>query len=50
MRRDKADTAYLWDMLDAAKSAVDYTSDKTFAEYIQNPMLRHAVERVVEII
>ena len=50
MRRDKADTAYLWDMLDAAKSAVDYTSDKTFSEYIQNPMLRHAVERVVEII
>ena len=50
MRREKADTAYLWDMLDAAKSAVEYTSGKTFEQYIQGPMLRHAVERVVEII
>ncbi|MCC6682716.1 MAG: DUF86 domain-containing protein [Phycisphaeraceae bacterium] len=50
MRRDKRDIGYLWDMLDAARTAVTFTSGKTFEEYLHDRLLRLAVERLVEII
>ena len=50
MRRDKADAGYLWDMLDAAKAVVEFTAGKTLEDYLKDRLLRHAVERVVEII
>lgn len=46
----KARAAWLWDMLQAAREAHLFTQGKTFDDYLRDPMLRRAVERVVEII
>jgi uncharacterized protein with HEPN domain len=37
-------------MLDAARSVIDFVGDRTFEDYLQDPVLRAAVERMVEII
>lgn len=50
MRPEARDAAYLWDMLDAAHRAVDFTRGTTFAAYLENRMLQYAVERAIEII
>jgi uncharacterized protein with HEPN domain len=50
MRPDERDTAYLWDMLDAARSIREFTSGIEFKQYNQNRMLQLAVERAIEII
>jgi len=50
MQPEVADLAYLWDMLDAAAAVKEYVSDKTIKYYLENRMLRDAVERNVEII
>jgi uncharacterized protein with HEPN domain len=41
--RDKR--GYLWDMIGAARAVLDFTQDKTFADYRSDRMLRSAVER-----
>ncbi|MGC1275895.1 MAG: HepT-like ribonuclease domain-containing protein [Planctomycetaceae bacterium] len=46
----KADTAYLWDMLDAARAVAEFVSGRTFADYEGSRLLRGAVERHVEIV
>lgn len=50
MRPDQRDAAYLWDMLDAGRSAVEFTRDKTLADFLGDRMLQYAVERAIEII
>jgi len=50
MTHKKADPALLWDMLDAAKAIHSFVSGKTFYHYLDDRMLRGAVERHLEII
>ncbi|HUT35085.1 MAG TPA: DUF86 domain-containing protein [Planctomycetota bacterium] len=50
MPLEKSDASYLWDMLDAAEAVAEFVSGRTFNDYMQNRMLRGAVERHVEII
>lgn len=42
--------AYLWDMLDAARSASHFISGLTFEDYQRDRKVQLAVERAVEII
>jgi uncharacterized protein with HEPN domain len=44
------DTAYLWDMLDAALAIRQFLVEKDYEAYIQDRQLRNAVERNLEII
>ncbi|HEY9073230.1 MAG TPA: HepT-like ribonuclease domain-containing protein [Desulfobaccales bacterium] len=46
----KADAALLWDMLDAAMAIQSFVTGKTFHNYVNERMLRGAVERHLEII
>ncbi len=50
MRPEELDAAYLWDMLDAAQAAREFTADLTFDEYLANRQAQFAVERALEII
>jgi uncharacterized protein with HEPN domain len=50
MQRNQADEAFIWDMADAAKAVRDFVARKTFHDYVNDRMLRNAVERNVEII
>lgn len=49
MQPEDRDAALLWDMLEHARRAVTYTSGRTLEDYLANPMLRDAVERVIQI-
>jgi uncharacterized protein with HEPN domain len=50
MRPDPGDMARLWDMLDAARAAMEFTSGRRFEEFLNERLLRNAVERSLEII
>ena len=50
MRPDQKDLAFLWDMWDAAKAIQEFAEGKTFHHYLNERMLRGAVERHLEII
>lgn len=50
MRPERSDAAAIHDMLRAAETVVRYLSGKTREDYEGEPMLRHAVERNLEII
>ncbi|HQO34922.1 MAG TPA: DUF86 domain-containing protein, partial [bacterium] len=50
MQLDNKDMARLWDMLDAAKAATQFTQGLKYAEFLANRMIRNAVERNLEII
>ena len=50
MPRNKADAAYLWDMLDAARAIAEFVAGRSLADYEENRLLRGVVERHVEII
>ncbi len=50
MRPEKANSAYLWDMLDAAKAVREFVAQRSLNDYVGNRMLRGAIERHVEII
>jgi uncharacterized protein with HEPN domain len=50
MRPEDRDAAYLWDMLDAARTVRQITSGVTFDQYLGDRTLQLAVERAVEII
>lgn len=50
MRPDLGDASYLWDMLDAARAVHGFVRDRNFGVYLQDRMLRGAVERHIEII
>jgi uncharacterized protein with HEPN domain len=50
MRPESGDAALLWDMLDAARAVSQFTSGRSYADYMADRMFRGAVERHVEII
>ena len=50
MRPETGDASFLWDMLDAAKAVREFVSSRTYRDYLEDRMLRGAVERHVEII
>lgn len=50
MPPEQTDLKYVWDMLDAARNVDDMARDRSLEEYVQNTMLRLAVERGIEII
>ena len=50
MRLDSRDMARLWDMLDAARTAVEFTKRLGFEDFLNDRKTRNAVERNLEII
>lgn len=50
MQPDSKDMARLWDMLDAARAAMQFTDKMKFEDFLANRMVRNAVERNLEII
>jgi uncharacterized protein with HEPN domain len=50
MRQPRRDPAFLWDMLDAARSVIRFVGSKTFEEYLSDQFTQAAVERKIEII
>ena len=47
MRPDEKDAAYLWDMLQSAKTVNEFTTGVTFHHYQQDKKLKLAVERSI---
>jgi uncharacterized protein with HEPN domain len=50
MQPDPKDMARLWDMLDAARTAVEFTKGLRFEDFLRDRKTRNAVERNLEII
>ena len=50
MPPDTQEMARLWDMLDAARAAIDFTRDLRFEQFVMDRKTRNAVERNLEII
>ena len=50
MQPDSEDMARLWDMLDAARAAMQFTNRIKFEDFLTDRMVRNAVERNLEII
>jgi uncharacterized protein with HEPN domain len=50
MPPEKGDAAYLWDMLDAARTVQDVTRGIDFEAYMASRTLQLATERAIEII
>jgi len=49
MQPDSEDMARLWDMLDAARAALQFTNRIQFKDFLADRMVRNAVERNLEI-
>ena len=50
MRPDDKEMSRLWDMLDAARMAVEFTRDLNCEDFLMDRKTRNAVERNLEII
>ncbi len=50
MQPESRDSAYLWDMLEAARAVREFVEGLTAEQFLQNRMVQAAVEREVEII
>ena len=50
MAFEARDPAYLWDMLEAARSIQQFTAGVSSDEYLENRVMQLAVERQVEVI
>ena len=50
MRPDERDAAYLWDMLDAARTIREIAQGQTLDVYLADRTLQLAVERALEIV
>ena len=50
MRPEERDPGYVWDMLDAARSVLEFTTGVTHDDYLGDRKLQLAVERALEII
>ena len=50
MQPDQRDAAYLWDMLDAARTVEQLSSNQDFTQYSNDRRTQLAVERSLEII
>ncbi len=44
------DPAYLWDILEAARTAAEFVEPLTFNDYLKDRKLQLAIERLLEII
>ena len=47
MRPEKADLAYLWDMVDAARAVQGFVGNRTFHDYLSNRMMR-GIDSVIQ--
>jgi len=50
MPPENRDAAYIWDMVDAARTIQDFTAGVSLADYLLDRKLQLAVERAIEII
>jgi uncharacterized protein with HEPN domain len=50
MRPEDRDAAYLWDIVDAAKTIVEFTKGANLGSFLIDRKLQAAVEREIEII
>jgi uncharacterized protein with HEPN domain len=50
MRPPSHDAAYLWDMLDAARTVLLFIGNRSFPDYLKDQVIQAAVERKIEII
>ncbi|MHC4432943.1 MAG: HepT-like ribonuclease domain-containing protein [Planctomycetota bacterium] len=50
MQPNPEDMARLWDILDAARAAMQFTAKMKFEDFLAGRMVRNAVERNLEII
>ena len=50
MRPEEHDLAYLWDMREAARDIITFVKGIKYARFIQNRMIRYAVERQLLVI
>jgi uncharacterized protein with HEPN domain len=50
MQTEQHDPAYIWDMMDAAKTAIQLTEGVSLQQYLEDRKLQLAVERLIEII
>ena len=50
MQPNSEDMARLWDMLDAARAAMEFTKKIQLEDFLEDRMVRNAVERNLEII
>ncbi len=50
MRPEERDAAYLWDMLDATRSILEFTREASSEDFLGDDMLQAAVERKLEIV
>ena len=50
MSLEDRDAAYLWDMLQAAREAVDMMEEYDLIGFLEDRILQRAVERIVEIV
>ena len=50
MPLEDRDAAYLWDMLQAAKEAVEIMEEHDLTTFLEDRVLQRATERIVEII
>jgi len=50
MPKRKDDRSYVWDMLESSRTVRKFISGKSFHEFLQDEILRLAVERKLEII
>ncbi|MGD8842705.1 MAG: DUF86 domain-containing protein [Gammaproteobacteria bacterium] len=50
MKRLERDAAYLWDMLDAAKQAAEFSAGMDVDQLLGDARTRYAIERALEII
>jgi len=50
MLPEERDAAYIWDMLDSAKTIVHFIANVSFDDFLQDRKLQLAIERAVEII
>jgi uncharacterized protein with HEPN domain len=50
MPPNEADSACLWDMLEAAQAVLRFIADRDFDDYLADEILQSAIERKIEII
>jgi len=50
MLPEDKDSAYIWDMLDAAQTVAQFTSGITIEKYLKDRKIQLAIERLLEII
>jgi len=50
MQPEDRNLAYLWDMLEAAREIIEFIKGVRYTEFVENRMLRYAVERQLMVI